>query len=230
MELLKKIQRKLWKTFFRNARLSYSQSGEDMILDTIFGNIKDGFYVDIGANNPYVQSNTYFFYKKGWKGINVDALPGTKRMFDKARPRDINIEAGIDNKENEIRYFMFKSSFYNTFNELEAERKKQIIPFKGVKTIKTILLSSLLDQYKVTNIDYLSVDVEGFDLNVLQSNDWNKWRPKIIITEFFSEGLDQIFQDPVFLYLKSKDYIYLCNSATNAFYIESSYYSQRFIK
>jgi hypothetical protein len=87
-----RIHRRLWNLLFHHARLSYSQSGEDMILDTIFYNQPKGTYIDIGANNPYVQSNTHFFYKKGWRGINIDALPGSMNKFRKVRPKDINIE------------------------------------------------------------------------------------------------------------------------------------------
>ncbi|GAG67710.1 unnamed protein product [marine sediment metagenome] len=65
MKILKKIKQKLWRLTFKNARLSYSQSGEDMILDTIFCNIKKGFYVDVGVNDPFIASNTHYFYKKG---------------------------------------------------------------------------------------------------------------------------------------------------------------------
>lgn len=122
MKVINKIKRKLWKLFFKNARLSYSQSGEDMILDTIFCNIRKGVYVDIGANNPYVQSNTHYFYKSGWRGVNVDALPGSMVQFKKARPKDINIECAISNSTDDLTYYMFKPSFYNTFDKSKYEQ------------------------------------------------------------------------------------------------------------
>jgi hypothetical protein len=96
---------------------SYSQSGEDLILNTILGNLKSRFYVDIGANNPTVQSNTHFFYKKGWNGINVDALPGSMKIFKRIRPRDINLEIPISDIEENKMYYMFSPSFYNSFLE-----------------------------------------------------------------------------------------------------------------
>jgi len=228
MTLFKKVKRKIWKIFFKNARLSYAQSGEDMILDTIFCNVKNGFYIDIGANNPWVQSNTYFFYRKGWRGINIDALPGMKISFDKHRPRDINVEAAIDNDEKELHYYMFKSSFYNTFSQNDAEKIKQHSPLIGMKTIRTTSLSNILNQYNVENIDFLSCDVEGMDINVFKSNDWAKYRPKIIITEYFYNGIDKISQDAVYQYLAEQKYIYFCNSATNAFYIDTAYQNERF--
>lgn len=228
MNALKRIKRKIWKNFFKNGRLTYSQSGEDVILETILGNIKQGFYVDIGANNPYVQSNTYYFYKKGWRGMNVDALPDISLKFNKLRPRDINIEAGISNNEGELNYYMFESSFYNTFNPRIAQEIAKHTNLTGKIPIKTIPLIKLFKDYNIGNIDFLSVDAEGMDLSVLQSNDWTLYRPKIIITEFFSKGLEKIFQDPIFQYLTSKGYIFFCNSATNAFYLEQSFFSTRF--
>lgn len=125
MRYINIIKLKLWQLIFNNAKLSYSQSGEDMILDTIFCDVKKGFYVDIGANNPYIQSNTHFFYKKGWRGVNVDALPGSMNIFRKVRPNDINIEAAISNSNEILSYFMFSSSFYNTFDSSKVNEIKQ---------------------------------------------------------------------------------------------------------
>ena len=81
---------------------SYSQEGEDIILARIFGKQQNGFYVDVGAHHPYRFSNTYFFYKRGWKGINIDAMPGSMKIFNKYRPRDKNIEAGISDTKKKI--------------------------------------------------------------------------------------------------------------------------------
>ncbi len=97
-----------------------------------------------------------------------------------------------------------------------------------MKTIRTTSLSNILNQYNVENIDFLSCDVEGMDINVFKSNDWAKYRPKIIITEYFYNGIDKISQDAVYQYLAEQKYIYFCNSATNAFYIDTAYQNERF--
>ena len=97
---------------FRNNNLdgyatkSYSQEGEDMILKRLFGGQKFGFYVDVGAHHPKRFSNTYYFYKKGWRGINIDAMPGSMIAFDKLRPRDINIERPISDKKQILTYYL----------------------------------------------------------------------------------------------------------------------------
>src|SRR5690348_6806843 len=74
---------------------SYSQQGEDLILRILFSHVDRGFFVDVGAFEPRQFSNTYFFYRRGWRGINIDATPGTVSAFNKLRPRDINVEAAV---------------------------------------------------------------------------------------------------------------------------------------
>lgn len=113
----KKFHSMISSLISKHYKRSYSQSGEDMILDTIFCEIRKGTYIDVGANNPTIQSNTYYFYKKGWSGINIDALPGSMKKFNFVRPRDINIEFPISDKEEVLVYYMFSPSLYNTFIE-----------------------------------------------------------------------------------------------------------------
>lgn len=79
----------------RFATKCYSQEGEDLLLSRILGDKKDGFYVDVGAHHPFRFSNTYLLYKQGWRGINIDAMPGSMKLFNRFRPRDINIECGV---------------------------------------------------------------------------------------------------------------------------------------
>ena len=97
IEKLAKVKNNYFDSY---ALKSYSQEGEDMILMRLFENQKMGFYVDVGAHHPKRFSNTYFFYKLGWKGINVDAMPGSMTAFNRIRARDINIEKPVSNKKN----------------------------------------------------------------------------------------------------------------------------------
>jgi FkbM family methyltransferase len=231
MQLVGKIKRRIWSILFKNARLSYSQSGEDLILNTIFYNTQKGVYVDIGANNPYLQSNTHYFYKKGWRGVNVDALPGSMTKFKKVRKQDINIEAAISNDISALTYYTFSSSFYNTFDSKEIERLKTISKLTGKIKIRTIKLIELFESLKIKKIDFMSVDVEGLDLEVLKSNNWHKYRPKVIVIEsvaypYSTRELDHIANIKIFL--ESVGYRFFCNSPTNAFYIEIEFYKERF--
>ena len=103
---------------------SYSQEGEDMILRRVFENQKTGFYVDVGAHHPFRFSNTYYFYKQGWQGINIDAMPESMDVFRRFRKRDINIESGVALNDAKIPYFVFKEKALNTFDDVLAQQYK----------------------------------------------------------------------------------------------------------
>lgn len=215
------------KPFIKDYKKSYSQSGEDMILNTILAYVERGFYVDIGANNPTSQSNTHYFYKKGWQGINIDALPGSMKKFRKMRPRDINLEIPISDREEKLNYFMFSESFYNSFLEESSILYKDILIEK--KQLATKKLSWVLDNY-LTNreIDFMTIDVEGMDFQVLKSNDWTKYRPKVLVIELFANEIASVESKEISNYLNTKGYSLYCFSPTNIFFIENEFYNLRF--
>src|SRR5262245_35161179 len=103
---------------------SFSVAGEDMILRHLVGPDKrDGFYVDVGAWDPVKLSNTYFFYVQGWRGINIDARPGSRGLFQKVRPRDINVEVGISTRAGEMTYYVVgEHSPMNSFSREFLDR------------------------------------------------------------------------------------------------------------
>ncbi|MBE9109122.1 FkbM family methyltransferase [Nodosilinea sp. LEGE 07298] len=181
---------------YNHHTLSFSQEGEDRILVRLFGRQENGFYIDVGAHHPQRFSNTYLFYLKGWRGINIDAMPGSMDLFKAIRPEDINIEAAISSSSECITYFMFDEPALNGFSK-EVSLKRNFSSrnnIVGEKLIKTKKLSEILDEYLPTGqtIDFLSIDVEGLDYQVLLSNDWSKYRPRIILIEELSVNLDSM--------------------------------------
>ena len=194
-------------TFFRK---SYSQEGEDLMVDRLLGGMRDGFYVEIGAHHPFRFSNTYYFYKKGWTGICIDPLPGTKKSFNKWRSKDIALEIGISSQQSKLEYFMFNEAALNTFDAQVAKSRDGVQGYclTESRVIETFPLSEVLPKYMPFNkaIDLLSVDVEGYDLDVLESNDWNRFKPKIIIVECLVTKLVEVKTDPIFIFLKNKGY------------------------
>jgi FkbM family methyltransferase len=216
------------KPFTKKYKASYAQSGEDMILNNILTGISKGFYIDVGANNPYVQSNSQFFYTKGWRGINIDALPGSMKHFNKVRPKDINVEIPISNEETVLKYYMFECPFYNTFSEELAKNTTEKLI--GTKELKTQKLSQILDKYHVpAEIDFLTIDVEGWDLKVLESNNWEKYRPKVIVVEHeIVRNPADICKTDIGKYLIDLKYIYFCNTLAVYFFIDENYFQKRF--
>ena len=199
-----------------------------MILDIILLK-KNGFYVDVGANNPLIQSNTHYFYKKGWKGINIDATPNSMKLFNKIRKRDINIEKPISDKHETLKYYLFSPSYYNTFEERFAELYKDKLV--GEIELSTSTLSQIFEKYINNNeIDFLSVDVEGWDLKVLKSNDWLKYRPSVVVIEYITYYKSELeHRTKIKEFLESNGYILFCNSPTNGFFLENKFYYERFV-
>lgn len=227
MSLIEKIIRKLRKLYFGDGSVSFSQAGEDLILNCIFNNANKGFFIDVGANHPTKASNTYYFYKKGWTGINIDALPEAIKSFEKRRKKDVNIQCGVSDVESTMEFYSFKSSSYNTFRKELVNEIEKVTELLNVKEIHVKKLSSILEHQNIKEIDFMSVDVEGLDLNVLKSNDWKRFHPKVVIVEDFNHGIE-ITNSPIYQFMDSLGYIYFCQTCTNVFYIDKDFYYQRF--
>jgi hypothetical protein len=134
----------------RHYHKSYSQEGEDLILYRIlYGKINKGFYVDVGAHHPKRFSNTYFFYKRGWCGINIEPMPGSKKIFDKYRTKDINLEIPISSREEELTYYVFNDPALNGFSKETSLHRNTLKDYKIINTInmKTRTLISVLNEH-----------------------------------------------------------------------------------
>jgi len=168
----------------RGSMRSYSQYGEDVYAISKFRHKRDGFYVDVGAYHPHLYSVTYAFYKKGWRGIAIDPNPITKILFRIFRPRDMFVCTGVG-KGVRV-YKQFDDGAYNTF--VEGEGGQALRP-----------LADILSENHVSSIDFMNIDVEGMDLEVLQSHNWNIL-PKVIAVE-------AEVGSPVQKYLEEKGYV-----------------------
>ena len=189
---------------------SYSQEGEDLILERLFYGQKKGFYVDVGAFHPKRFSNTYLSYLKGWNGINIEPRPGSSRLFNKVRPRDINLEIPISDENSELTYYLFNEPALNGFsNDLLNERNgvNDVRVIDEVK-IRTMRLSEILDEFLPANtkIDFLSVDTEGLDYKVLKSNNWDKYRPTVILFEDLTFNFNETNKSKAFSFLVENGY------------------------
>ncbi|MVT10614.1 FkbM family methyltransferase [Chitinophaga tropicalis] len=166
---------------------AYSSEGEDLILKRIFDNKTNGVYVDVGAHHPFRVSNTYLFYKMKWKGINIDPMPGSKAMFDKYRPQDVNLEMGVSAVRQQLTYHIFNEPALNTFSSDKVTEYTQDPKYKVIRQqkIETWPLADILDHYLPAGItiDFLTIDAEGLDMDVLRSNNWQKYRPTYILVE-----------------------------------------------
>ncbi len=198
--------------YFENisdACLHYSQEGEDVVLARILPQDKIGFFVDIGAHHPVRFSNTYALYRKGWRGINVDATPGCMHAFNRLRPEDINIESAISDFETPMTFHMFKEGALNTFDtSLAKEYVDSGWALESTIELRPRTLSSILDQYLPTGkpIDLLSIDVEGKEMEVLKSNDWHSYCPDFIVLEVLSTPFASLKSHDAVVFLADKGY------------------------
>jgi FkbM family methyltransferase len=211
---------------------SYSQEGEDMILRRLFEKQHIGFYIDVGAHHPKRFSNTYFFYKKGWNGINIDAMPESMKPFDKIRSRDINIEKPVSDKKQVLTYYAFNEPALNGFSkELSEERNGKGNYFvEFTKDIETSTLEEILDNHLPINqqIDFLSIDVEGLDFMVLKSNNFDKYKPKVILIEILGSSLSNIEENEITKFLRDFNYSVYAKAVNTVIFISEEFYKERY--
>ncbi len=203
---------------------SYSQEGEDLVLGRLF-NKNDGFYVDVGAHHPERFSNTFLFYKKGWRGINIDAMPDSMKVFRRQRPRDINLEVPIAKERKTLTYYKFNEPALNGFSKETALSVGGPYRIVAQQQMETYPLKEILERYvsKEQEIDLFTIDVEGLDLEVLQSNDWEKFRPKVVLVEQLRSSIHQLSKDPIYLFLLDRGYHLHAKTYNTAFYISAEY-------
>ena len=202
-------------------QICYGQDGEDLILDRLLDGQKSGFFVDVGAHHPVRFSNTYLFYRRGWRGINIDAQPQSMNAFRRLRERDINIEVGVGSRAGWERYFRFNEPALNTFEPEEAKRKA-VGPYRIEEEVDVQVrrLDDILDHHVPadTAIDFLSVDVEGLDLDVLQSNDWQRFRPRFVLAETLRTPLAELHNCPVTAFLIAQGYTPVSKAYNTTFF------------
>lgn len=215
-----------WSNLLQYGNLnSFSQDGEDLILRQLFSEKKRGFYIDIGAHHPYRFSNTAYFSISGWKGINIDPMPGTHLLFKKERPNDITCEIAIGNEEGEIELHCFNESALNTTSSSRLEYIQKNTSYQKTGTFKVpikrldaVLLDVLSENQA---IDFLSNDVEGVEESVIKSNNWKRFRPKIILLEILDINLLHITANPIVKLMREISYIPFIQNTRTVFFKDS---------
>lgn len=192
-----------------------------MILRRLFEGKADGFYVDAGAHHPRRFSNTCFFYKLGWSGVNIDAAPGSMALFRKWRPWDINVEAALGREPRALTFYIFDEPALNTFDrELAHSRSQGAYRIVREQTLCTRTLAEVLAEHlpKGRRIDFMTVDVEGMDLEVLQSNNWERFRPTYVLVECLGVEPAQLEQESVCQFLTAQGYHFFAKTANTVIF------------
>lgn len=184
----------------------YGQFGEDVSILRHFPKRFKGFFVDVGCFHPVKYSNTYRLYKKGWRGVNIDLDPIKVQGFDMVRPGDVNIACAISNEAGEVP--AWTSGFYSLTTTLDRSFAEDREGDFRKYTLKADTLTNVLDstRFKDRPIDFLTVDAEGHDLAVLESLDFDRYRPQLVAVELHSQTLQEAQEAPLYRFLTEKGY------------------------
>jgi len=166
-------------------QLSYAQNGEDIVLDRVFKNISNGFYIDIGAYHPTEDSVTKLFLNKGWKGINIEPIPQNFSKFVEERKTDINLNIGIAEKKSVLTFYECTTPLgWSTFSEKVMKKHTNSGKKYTKYQIEVITLNQLFDKYiKRKEVQFLKIDAEGFESKIIKGNNWSLNRPIVLVIE-----------------------------------------------
>lgn len=213
-----------------NPKRSFSQCGEDLLIQYVFmlRGIQKPSFIDIGAHDPFFLSNTALFYENGCRGINIEANPQLIENFKISRPQDINLNVGIGDQVGELDFYLMKDTTMSTFSKNEADfmisHGKQLSEIKQVKL--TTITNILHEYYDGLFPDFLTLDVEGLDFEILQSIDFKKSFPKVICVEAaeyspIGAGARRV---ELIDFLISKDYYEYANTNLNSIMVKNQFW------
>lgn len=192
------------------AKVVYSHWGEDSIIEFVLKNVGAGRYLDIGCYHPALYSNTMKLYELGWTGVNIDPNPFMIAQFAQFRPKDISLHCGVGAVRGIMEFFQFHD--WASSNTGSPEFARQVaaasnVPVPECVSVNVMTLREVMESYFASGApDFMNVDVEEMDVDVLTSNDWDRYRPKIIAVEDLHYNFDRPHDSKIYGFLTSVGY------------------------
>ncbi|HOZ86519.1 MAG TPA: FkbM family methyltransferase [Bacteroidia bacterium] len=218
-----------------NKKISYSQCGEDLIIDFIFVTLKidKPSYLDIGAHHPWYLSNSAFFYLKQCKGVTVEPDPSLFEVIKKERPADISLNVGVGLESGESAdFYIMNIPTLNTFSKTEAERYAAY-PGKEIKKVVKLPLLTVNEiiqkQFQGKTPNFVSIDVEGMDLEIVSSFDFNKYRPEVFCIETltYTENNSERKITEIIDYMLKQGYFLYADTYINSVFVDEKAWKNR---
>ncbi|MFM8891589.1 MAG: FkbM family methyltransferase [Planctomycetia bacterium] len=164
--------------------ISYAQNFEDVVLNRVFHDVPNGRYIDVGAYDPVIDSVTKHFYDRGWAGVNVEPVLRFHEKFEQQRPRDWNLNVVLGPARREVEFSEWGDSGLSTYcDTMNATTMSGLGLTKKVQTVKMITLADVTSQFNGEDVQFLKIDVEGAERDVLLGGEWRAFRPRVILLE-----------------------------------------------
>jgi FkbM family methyltransferase len=203
--------------------ISYALNAEDVRLNRVFPKSHVGFYIDVGAWDPVFLSTTKHFYDRGWIGINIEPSSEAFRSLTAQRTRDINLNLLLSASEGMATLYEAPAGHaYSTATRslLPQLRERFEIDFREIQ-IETTTLARVCEDYVTTEIDFLSIDVEGHEKEVIAGGNWARWRPRVLVIEAIEPGSGKPTHEAWEPILLAADYLLAVFDGVNRFYVRA---------
>jgi len=206
---------------YRNKKPSvhFGEFAEDVFINRLFKNVNKGFYVDVGCYHPFKGSLTAKLYEKNWHGINIDISKTSIDLFKIVRKKDINLNLAISNFDGETYYY--ENSPINQQNSLIQKNDNQ-----QKKKIECLKLNSVLIKYNISSFEYLNIDVEGSELDVIKGIDFKRFTPTLVTIENNDLFPEDYYNNEVYKILKNNDYIFINKIGVTNFFMFKKFANQ----